>query len=175
MYKKELTSIYTYFNLLREMIQKTLVFSDRILPLASQWSTTVAVVSCKIITLARVGRGYSTLFVCVCLCVYVQYRDWKLVMLLHHTVFVHLAGAGRTLYKLSLKSNETSSVKEPHSNLCQQLAEIAVTLLVSLLFKPVTTGQHPYMQLVPILYIVKSVYKESFFKAPHTYLLKPSK
>ena len=91
---------------------------------------------------------------------YVQYRDWKLVMLLHHTVFVHFAAAGRTfcpagriLYKLSLNSNETSSVKEPHSNLCQQLAEIAVTLLVSLLFKPVTTGQHPYMQLVPVLYI----------------------
>ena len=36
-----------------------------------------------------------------------------------------------------------------HSNLCwQRLLCGSITLLVLLLFKPVATGQHPYMQLV---------------------------
>ena len=51
-----------------------------------------------------------------------------------------------------LKTKWPSSVMEPHSNLCQLPAEIAaITLLVSLLFTPVTTGQHPYMQIVSVL------------------------
>ena len=39
-----------------------------------------------------------------------------------------------------------------HSNLCwQRLLCGSITLLVSLLFKPVTTDQHPYMQLISVL------------------------
>ena len=49
-----------------------------------------------------------------------------------------------------------SSVMEPHSNLCQLSAEIAVWFhhshcLFHCFFMPVTTGQHPYMQLVSVL------------------------
>ena len=54
-----------------------------------------------------------------------------------------MVGSGLALFS----SIETSSVMEPHSNLCWQLAEIAITLLVSLLFKPVTTD---YMLLVSV-------------------------
>ena len=50
-----------------------------------------------------------------------------------------------------IKNNETSSVMEPHSNLCQRLLCGSITLLASLLFTPVTSGQHPYMQLVSVL------------------------
>ena len=53
-----------------------------------------------------------------------------------------------------LKSNETSSVMEPYSNLCQLPAEIAVWFhhtACFIAFKPVTTDQHPYMQVVSVL------------------------
>ena len=55
-----------------------------------------------------------------------------------------------------IKSNETSSVMEPQSNLCQLPAEIAVWFhhtACFIAFMPVTTGQHPYMQLVSVLCI----------------------
>ena len=62
-----------------------------------------------------------------------------------------------------LKSNETSSVMEPHSHLCQQKLLCGfITLLILLLFKPVTAGQHPYMQLISVLCVPASI--TFFFK-----------
>ena len=55
-----------------------------------------------------------------------------------------------------LKSNETKCDGTTQQSLPAAGKDCCITLLVSLLFKPVTTEQHPYIQLVSVVYIPAS-------------------